>query len=163
MERSSAPYCTSAPISWNQMKKMIIMSICSSAIFVGLFRKDASMDGKFSYFGIIYFIGSSLTDDPLKPLQHLRSLMEVYPSQANQGESTCFQPGGFLKLRKLFLTKVKGLRRARVEEVAMPDIRQLFLYENLHSSKAYQMILNLYASRAGFVRCQLRTHKKARE
>ncbi|KAL3497668.1 hypothetical protein ACH5RR_040400 [Cinchona calisaya] len=72
---------------------------------------------------------SGLRQDPLESLQHLPNLVQVQLAQAYQGEGLCFKAGGFLKLKELYLGYLQGLRWMRVEEGAMPRLRQLTLDE----------------------------------
>ncbi|XP_027157292.1 disease resistance protein RPM1-like [Coffea eugenioides] len=45
----------------------------------------------------------------------------------NLGEGLCFKAGGFLKLKRLHLKRMEGLRWMRVEEGALPRLHQLIL------------------------------------
>ncbi|KAL7166728.1 hypothetical protein ACSBR2_037407 [Camellia fascicularis] len=75
-----------------------------------------------SLHGLVTFIlgWSKLRDDPLQSLQELPNLAQLILKQAYEGEGLCFKAGGFQRLKELHLIKLKGLRRVRVEEGAMP-------------------------------------------
>ncbi|XP_027157400.1 disease resistance protein RPM1-like [Coffea eugenioides] len=66
-------------------------------------------------------------EDPLKSLQHLPNLGEIGFSGSYQGERLCFKAGGFLKLKRLWLRRMEGLRWMTVEEGACPNLRKLVL------------------------------------
>ncbi|CDP12947.1 unnamed protein product [Coffea canephora] len=68
-------------------------------------------------------------EDPLKSLQHLPNLGEIGFSGSYQGERLCFKAGGFLKLKRLWLRRMEGLRWMTVEEGACPNLRKLVLYQ----------------------------------
>ncbi|CAL5441195.1 unnamed protein product [Camellia sinensis] len=73
----------------------------------------------------LYLRWSKLRDDPLQSLQELPNLAELLLEQAYEGEGLCFKAGGFQRLKYLHLYKLKGLRRVRVEEGAMPHLQDL--------------------------------------
>ncbi|XP_059638757.1 disease resistance protein RPM1-like [Cornus florida] len=72
---------------------------------------------------------SKLRDDPLQSLQDLPNLMNIGLDQAYQGEDLCFKAGGFPMLKKLSLTRLKGLRRVTMEEGAMPHLEKLYIFD----------------------------------
>ncbi|CAL5335728.1 unnamed protein product [Camellia sinensis] len=67
---------------------------------------------------------SKLRDDPLKSLEGLPNLVEVEFLQTYEGEGLCFKAGGFRRLVRLFLTRLKGLRWVRVEIGSMPHLEE---------------------------------------
>ncbi|XP_027157394.1 disease resistance protein RPM1-like [Coffea eugenioides] len=73
--------------------------------------------------------GLRAEQDPLESLQHLPNLDEINFSGSYQGERLCFKAGGFLKLKRLWLRRMEGLRWMTVEEGACPNLRRLVLYQ----------------------------------
>nr|XP_027080296.1 disease resistance protein RPM1-like [Coffea arabica] len=68
-------------------------------------------------------------EDPLESLQHLPNLSKINFRGSYQGEGLCFKAGGFLKLKWMYLKRMEGLRWMRVEEGALPRLRELFLQQ----------------------------------
>ncbi|XP_027180881.1 disease resistance protein RPM1-like [Coffea eugenioides] len=68
-------------------------------------------------------------EDPLESLQHLPNLGEINFCGSYQGEGLCFKAGGFLKLKRLHIKRMEGLRWMRVEEGALPRLQKLFLQQ----------------------------------
>ncbi|XP_027157397.1 disease resistance protein RPM1-like [Coffea eugenioides] len=66
-------------------------------------------------------------EDPLESLQHLPNLDEISFCGSYQGERLCFKAGGFLKLKRLWLRRMEGLRWMTVEEGVCPNLRRLVL------------------------------------
>ncbi|XP_027180836.1 disease resistance protein RPM1-like [Coffea eugenioides] len=66
-------------------------------------------------------------EDPLQSLQHLPNLSRINFCGSYQGEGLCFKAGGFLKLKRMHLKRMEGLRWMRVEEGALPRLHQLIL------------------------------------
>ncbi|GMP52536.1 hypothetical protein CsSME_00018308 [Camellia sinensis var. sinensis] len=70
---------------------------------------------------------SKLRDDPLKSLEGLPNLVEVELLQTYEGEGLCFKVGGFQRLVRLYLNRLKGLRWVRVEVGSMPHLAELYI------------------------------------
>ncbi|XP_027181619.1 disease resistance protein RPM1-like [Coffea eugenioides] len=68
-------------------------------------------------------------EDPLESLQHLPNLSIINFCGSYLGEGLCFTAGGFLKLKRLHLKRMEGLRWMRVEEGALPRLQTLFLQQ----------------------------------
>ncbi|CDP12966.1 unnamed protein product [Coffea canephora] len=68
-------------------------------------------------------------EDPLESLQHLPNLGEINFCGSYQGEGLCFKAGEFLKLNRLHLKRMEGLRWMRVAEGALPHLQKLFLQQ----------------------------------
>ncbi|CDP10113.1 unnamed protein product [Coffea canephora] len=66
-------------------------------------------------------------EDPLESLQYLPNLHSINFCGSYQGEGLCFKVGGFLKLKRLHLKSMEGLRWMRVEEGALPHLQRLIL------------------------------------
>ncbi|XP_027180889.1 disease resistance protein RPM1-like [Coffea eugenioides] len=66
-------------------------------------------------------------EDPLESLQYLPNLGEINFCGSYQGEGLCFKAGGFLKLKRLELKRLEGLRWMGVEEGALPRLQKLSL------------------------------------
>ncbi|XP_027081199.2 disease resistance protein RPM1-like [Coffea arabica] len=73
--------------------------------------------------------GLRAEEDPLESLQHLPNLDDISFIGSYQGEGLCFKAGGFLKLKRLHLKRMEGLRWMRVEEGALPRLQKLFLQQ----------------------------------
>ncbi|CDP12939.1 unnamed protein product [Coffea canephora] len=71
--------------------------------------------------------GLRAEEDPLESLQHLPNLGEIGFCGSYQGERLCFKAGGFLKLKRLWLRRMEGLRWMTVEEGACPNLQKLVL------------------------------------
>ncbi|XP_027157279.1 disease resistance protein RPM1-like [Coffea eugenioides] len=71
--------------------------------------------------------GLRAEEDPLEFLQHLPNLGEISFCGSYQGERLCFKAGGFLKLKRLWLRRMEGLRRMTMEEGACPHLQRLIL------------------------------------
>nr|XP_027085018.1 disease resistance protein RPM1-like [Coffea arabica] len=76
---------------------------------------------------IMNWSGLRAEEDPLESLQHLPNLDEISFCGSYQGERLCFKAGGFLKLKRLWLRRMEGLRWMTVEEGVCPNLRRLFL------------------------------------
>ncbi|KAL7171413.1 hypothetical protein ACSBR2_036129 [Camellia fascicularis] len=70
---------------------------------------------------------SYLDDDPLKLLQRLPSLEVLELRDAYEGEELCCNVGGYPSLTKLVLQNLRQLKCIRVEEGAMPVLRELYI------------------------------------
>ncbi|CDP20516.1 unnamed protein product [Coffea canephora] len=76
---------------------------------------------------VMNWSGLRAEEDPLESLQHLPNLDEISFCGSYQGERLCFKAGGFLKLKRLWLRRMEGLRWMTVEEGACPNLRKLVL------------------------------------
>ncbi|KAL7164751.1 hypothetical protein ACSBR2_040622 [Camellia fascicularis] len=71
---------------------------------------------------------SKLRDiDPLQSFQGLPNLLELELDQAYEGEGLCFQSGGFQRLKRLSIYRLKGLRWVSVEAGSMPHLEELYI------------------------------------
>ncbi|KAF8394117.1 hypothetical protein HHK36_020322 [Tetracentron sinense] len=70
-----------------------------------------------------------LKDNPLEVLQALPNLVYLKLQGAYDGEELCFNAGGFLTLKILFLSNFERLELAKVEEGAMPHLVELIFDE----------------------------------
>ncbi|KAM4102586.1 hypothetical protein ACJW30_06G012300 [Castanea mollissima] len=70
-------------------------------------------------------IWSRLMDDPLKLLQSMPILVELWLYDGYIGEQLCIERGGFQKLKNLGLRSLRGLNRLMIEEGALPLLDQL--------------------------------------
>ncbi|CAI9109282.1 OLC1v1009084C10 [Oldenlandia corymbosa var. corymbosa] len=76
---------------------------------------------------LVHLRWSGIMDNPLESLQYLPNLLLLMLEEAFEGESLCFKAGCFLKLGRLGLYNVQNLRWLRMEEGAMPNLRELEL------------------------------------
>ncbi|CDP20972.1 unnamed protein product [Coffea canephora] len=76
---------------------------------------------------VMNWSGLRAEEDPLESLQHLPNLDEISFCGSYQGERLCFKAGGFLKLKRLWLRRMEGLRWMTVEEGVCPNLRRLVL------------------------------------
>ncbi|CAL5432150.1 unnamed protein product [Camellia sinensis] len=65
--------------------------------------------------------------DPLQSFQGLPNLVELELDQACEGEGLCFQFGGFQRLKRLSIYRLKGLRWVSVEAGSMPHLEELYI------------------------------------
>ncbi|KAM4102580.1 hypothetical protein ACJW30_06G011900 [Castanea mollissima] len=70
-------------------------------------------------------IWSRLMDDPLKLLQSMPILVELWLYDGYIGEQLCIERGGFQKLKNLGLRSLRGLNWLMIEEGALPLLDQL--------------------------------------
>ncbi|THF94033.1 hypothetical protein TEA_020442 [Camellia sinensis var. sinensis] len=71
---------------------------------------------------------SKLRDiDPPQSFQGLPNLVELELDQAYEGEGLCFQSGGFQRLKRLSIYRLKGLRWVSVEAGSMPHLEELYI------------------------------------
>ncbi|CAI9095497.1 OLC1v1031461C1 [Oldenlandia corymbosa var. corymbosa] len=105
-----------------------LQSLCWLKLF-GCLEKIPPWMGNLQGLERITLSLSNLTEDPLETLQHIPNLFDVTLIQAYKGESLRFKAGRFLKLKRLFLGCMKGLRCVRVEKGAMPGINTLIMAE----------------------------------
>ncbi|CDP12943.1 unnamed protein product [Coffea canephora] len=75
----------------------------------------------------LYWSGLRAEEDPLEFLQHLPNLGGISFCGSYQGERLYFKAGGFLKLKRLWLRRMEGLKRMTVEEGACPHLQRLIL------------------------------------
>jgi disease resistance protein RPM1 len=68
---------------------------------------------------------SNLNDDPLKALQGLPNLVVLDLRDAYEGKELCCDDGGYPRLKKLGLIMLGQLKSVRVEQGAMPELREL--------------------------------------
>ncbi|XP_027118720.1 disease resistance protein RPM1-like [Coffea arabica] len=71
--------------------------------------------------------GLRAEEDPLESLQHLPNLDAISFCGSYQGERLRFKAGGFLKLKRLWLRRMEGLKWMKVEEGACPNLQRLIL------------------------------------
>ncbi|KAL5979428.1 hypothetical protein ACLOJK_019327 [Asimina triloba] len=64
-------------------------------------------------------------NDPLKALGSLPNLLRLKLIEAYDGEELCANEGDYLKLKSLTLSRLRELRKVRVEKGAMPNIEIL--------------------------------------
>ncbi|XP_058112846.1 disease resistance protein RPM1-like [Magnolia sinica] len=70
---------------------------------------------------------SELRDDPLKALQSLPNLVELYLDRAYDGKELCCEGRGYPRLKKLWLFELSGLKNVRVEKGAMSSLEELYI------------------------------------
>lgn len=70
---------------------------------------------------------SCLRNDPLESLQNLPNLLYLTLLQVHDGETMCFNSGGFQKLKVLLLVRLKELKSVKIENGAMPHIEELYI------------------------------------
>ena len=70
-------------------------------------------------------IWSRLMDDPLKLLQAMPILVELWLYDGYIGEQLCIESGGFQTLKNLGLRSLRGLNRFMIDEGALPLLEQL--------------------------------------
>ena len=71
------------------------------------------------------FFWSKLIDDPLKVLQTLPNLMDLWLYDGYDGEQLHFEGGGFKKLKCVGLRNLKGLNRLIIDEGSLPLLEEL--------------------------------------
>ncbi|CDP20876.1 unnamed protein product [Coffea canephora] len=74
---------------------------------------------------------SELSEDEnaIDCLGHLPNLMELTLYRAYEGETLCFNAGGFPKLQKLDLGQLKRLKWVRVEEESLSSLQKFFIVD----------------------------------
>ncbi|KAK9928132.1 hypothetical protein M0R45_025284 [Rubus argutus] len=73
----------------------------------------------------LYLKWSRLKDDPLVFLQYLPNLVHLELSQVFEGDTLCFEAGGFKKLKHLGIDEFEKLRCIEVQVGAMPSVKKL--------------------------------------
>ncbi|XP_058111953.1 disease resistance protein RPM1-like [Magnolia sinica] len=68
---------------------------------------------------------SRLRDDPLKGLQSLPNLVELFLERAYDGEELCCEAGGYPRFKDLSLLDLKELKKVRIENGAMYCLEKL--------------------------------------
>ncbi|CBI37303.3 unnamed protein product, partial [Vitis vinifera] len=74
---------------------------------------------------IVTLYGSNLMNDPVQVLQALPSLQELALVRDSVVEQLCFETSGFQKLKLLFLRFLVGLKRVKIENGALPQLKTL--------------------------------------
>ncbi|RVW19129.1 Disease resistance protein RPM1 [Vitis vinifera] len=69
--------------------------------------------------------GSNLMNDPVQVLQALPSLQILQLMRASAVEELCFDATGFQKLKRLDLLDLMGVKRAKIENGALPLLEEL--------------------------------------
>ncbi|KAM1142858.1 hypothetical protein ACFX1X_032177 [Malus domestica] len=76
----------------------------------------------------IAFFGSRLRDSPLKALQNLPNLLELFLAiNVYDGVQLHFEEGGFQKLRKLYLWEMMGLNSLIIDNGVMPLLQEFYI------------------------------------
>ncbi|XP_004301649.1 PREDICTED: disease resistance protein RPM1-like [Fragaria vesca subsp. vesca] len=75
----------------------------------------------------LYLKWSRLKDDPLVFLQYLPNLLHLELSRAFEGDTLCFEAGGFKKLKHLGIAEFEGLKCIQVQLGAMPSVKKLII------------------------------------
>ncbi|KAL6339346.1 hypothetical protein AAG906_028075 [Vitis piasezkii] len=74
---------------------------------------------------IVSLHGSNLMNDPVQVLQALPSLRMLQLMRASAVEELCFEATGFQKLKRLHLFYLMGVKRAKIENGALPLLEAL--------------------------------------
>ncbi|XP_058111978.1 disease resistance protein RPM1-like [Magnolia sinica] len=98
-----------------------LQRLCLSGRLLKLPQWIASLDNLVS----VRLRWSRLRDDPLKALQSLPNLVELFLERAYNGEELCCEAGGYPRLKDLSLLDLKELKKVRIENGAMYCLEKL--------------------------------------
>ncbi|XP_060671937.1 disease resistance protein RPM1-like isoform X2 [Ziziphus jujuba] len=100
-----------------------------SLYFRGRLRKLPEWITKLRNLAKLEIRGSGLKDDPIKLLQNLHNLVMLKMAEcAYDGEKLHFKQGVFPKLKYVYLQTMAQLNSLVIEEGAMPNLEQLFIW-----------------------------------
>ncbi|KAJ9697194.1 hypothetical protein PVL29_009116 [Vitis rotundifolia] len=92
---------------------------------MGRLEKLPDWISKLQNLSIVNLCGSNLMNDPVQVLQALPSLQELTFVRGFVVEELCFETSGFQKLEFLFLRYLVGLKRVKIENGALPQLKTL--------------------------------------
>ncbi|KAJ9697192.1 hypothetical protein PVL29_009114 [Vitis rotundifolia] len=114
----------------NRLESLLI-SICrihprlSRLKLMGRLEKLPDWISKLQNLSIVNLYVSNLMNDPVQVLQALPSLQELVVVRDSVVEQLCFETSGFQKLKLLFLRFLVGLKRVKIENGALPQLKTL--------------------------------------
>ncbi|KAJ9697195.1 hypothetical protein PVL29_009117 [Vitis rotundifolia] len=92
---------------------------------IGPLEKLPDWISKLQNLSVVGLSNSNLMNDPVQVLQALPSLQELVLHRASVVEQMCFETSGFQKLKHLYLLHLMELKRAKIENGALPQLETL--------------------------------------